>query len=64
MRFWVGVHGGAGEDDAVMLDHRVLANVALDLGAVALDQGAVAFKRLDQLQDAAHVFMGGFAQAF
>ena len=46
-----------------MLDDGVVVGIALDLGAVALDQGAVFLKGLDQLQDAAHIVGGGFAQA-
>ena len=41
-----------------------MIDVALDLGAVTLDQGAVFLKRLDQLQDAAHVVGRGLAQFF
>ena len=60
----VGVERGAGKDHAVVLDDGVVVGIALDLGAVALDQGAVVFKRLDQLQDGAHVVAGGLAQLF
>jgi len=62
--FQIGVQGGAAEDHAIVLDHGVAGNVALDLGAVALDQGAVFLERLDQLDDAAHIVDGGFAQLF
>ena len=62
--FGVGVQRGAGEDHAVVLDHRVVADIALDLGAAAFDQRAVFFKRRNQLQDAAHVVFTRFAQFF
>ena len=63
MRLGVGVERRAAEDHAVVLDHRVVADVALDLGAVALDQRAVLLERLDQLQDAADVVGRRLAQA-
>ena len=47
-----------------MVDDGVVIDVTLDLGAVALDQGTVIFKRLDQLQNAAHIVGGGLAQLF
>ena len=59
----VGVERGAAKDHAVVLDHGVLAGIALDLGAVALDQRTILFERLDQLQDATDVIDGGLAQA-
>ena len=56
------MQGRAAEDHAVVLDHRVAGDVALDLGAVALDQRAVALEGFDQLDDAAHVVNRGLAQ--
>ena len=47
-----------------MLDHSVEVCVALDFVALALDERAVFFKRLDELQNGAHVFDAGFAHAF
>ena len=62
--FGVGVERGAGEDHAVVLDYRVVADVALDLGAAAFDQRAVFLKRRNQLQDAAHIVFTRFAKLF
>ena len=62
--FGVGVKRGTAKDHAVMLDDGVALDVALDFGAVAFDQRAVFFKRLNQLQDAAHIVDGGLAQFF
>ena len=63
LAFGIGIERGAAEDHAVVLDDGVVADVALDFGAVALDQRAVALERLDQLQDAADVVGGRLAQA-
>jgi hypothetical protein len=60
--FGVGVERCAGKDHAVVVDDGVLAHIAFNLVAVTLDERAVFFKRLNQLQDAAHVFMGCFTQ--
>ncbi len=60
----VGVERGAAEDDAVVLQYRVVADVAFDFGAATLDQHALFFQRLDELQDAAHVVGRGLPQMF
>ena len=62
--FGVGVERRAGENHAVVLDHRVVADVALNLGAAAFDQRAVFLKRRNQLQYAAHVVFTRLAQLF
>src|SRR4029079_13638313 len=62
-RLRIGIERGAAEDHAVVLDHGVVADVALDLGPVALDERAVALERLDQLQHAADVVGRRLAQA-
>jgi len=47
-----------------VLDDCVLVHITFNLGAIALDQGAVFLERFNQLQDATHVFVRGFAQLF
>ena len=62
-RFRIRVERSAGKDHAVVLNDAVMAGIAFNLGPVTLDQRAVLFKRLNQLQDAAHVIGRGFSQA-
>ena len=49
------VQRGAGDQNAVMLQHEKTPDLPLEQGAAALDERAVRFERLDQLENAADV---------
>ena len=58
-----GVHGHATIDLAVVLQHRIFADLHLQMLAAALDQHALLFQRLDQADDVADVFDAGVAHS-
>ena len=57
------IHGGTRKNHPIVLNDRVLADVALNFSPRAFDQGAVLFKRLDQLQNTTHILVGRLSQA-